>query len=74
MTPSPLPPVAFLHVVGHRARRPGVLAIVERTFRVRWQRGEWTCDCPAPDGATCEHVDSVLALLHPNVLGSEDDR
>ncbi|RIK16414.1 MAG: hypothetical protein DCC50_05000 [Acidobacteria bacterium] len=71
---SHFPSVAFLHVAGYRSHRPGVLAIVDSTFRARWQRGEWTCDCDADEGTSCEHVNRVAALLHPNVLGTEEDR
>ncbi len=69
------PSVAFLRILSHRTRQPVVLAVVEDEHLVRWQpRGGWTCDCPQPEGTSCEHVNRVAALLHPNVLGTEEDR
>lgn len=59
--------VRFLRVVGSRARRPQVLAAAADAW-VEWNpsRG-WTCTCPAPDDASCAHVDTVAHLLDPKV-------
>jgi hypothetical protein len=57
--------VRFLRVLGVRAQNPVVVAFVD-DYAVRWDAHGWTCTCPAE----CPHVDVVLSLLDPRVIGA----
>ncbi len=60
--------VRFLRVLGHRAARPAVVAVMDDHL-VKWNPGPgWTCDCPTV-GDTCDHVESVASMLDDRVLG-----
>lgn len=68
--------VEILRVSGIRSDLPVVIAIVDGTWCVKWKPDNgWTC---VADGIDCElaesecfeeHIDPVIALLDPRVLG-----
>lgn len=64
--------VRFLRVLGVRSKQPTVIAFVDG-IRVTWNRHGWTCDCDdwqtGTEADTCPHVDTVVALIDPRVLG-----
>jgi hypothetical protein len=61
--------VRFLRVLGARsAATPGILAIVDDRYRVRWDpRRDWTCTCSEDDYPECPHIDRVETLIDPRV-------
>jgi hypothetical protein len=61
--------VRFLRVLGARsAATPGILAIVDDRYRVRWDpRRDWTCTCDEDTFPTCPHIDAVEALIDPRI-------
>ena len=56
-------------VLVSRTRSDGFVLAEADGHTVRWRPrdGGWTCDCLAPGGAGCVHVDAVAALIHPEV-------
>jgi hypothetical protein len=64
--------VRFLRVLGIRSRGPVVQAKVDDLL-VRWQpRTGWDCEClTEADEDACDHVEAVVTLLDPRVLGHQ---
>jgi hypothetical protein len=67
--------ISFLRIIGVRStsHQPAVVALVDG-IRVKWNLGPgWSCDCDdwqdGTDGDSCQHVDGVVDLLDPRVLG-----
>lgn len=65
--------VRFLRVLGTRSRTPAVVALVDGHL-VKWNPGPgWVTACDCDDLDTCQHIDAVLDLLDPRVIGETND-
>lgn len=65
--------VQILRVVGHKGKRPGILATIDgHTVEYRHDRAEWWCKIPGQGDCTSDedecdlrHILPVKALIHP---------
>ncbi|HEY0888671.1 MAG TPA: hypothetical protein VGE38_03550 [Nocardioides sp.] len=64
--------IRILRVLSVRANGPGVVAFVDDQL-VKWnpKRGWITeCDCEGDEDTSCPHVDALLDVLDPRVMGA----
>lgn len=60
--------IKILRVVGKRANKPVVIAIVDNHL-VKWSpRDQWSCDCDEATYPDCPHIPAIEELLDPRVL------